>query len=124
MVDLDAGMASYLSTCDNGSATMTGYSKSIENIGIKAKATSIAMKGLSLAGNMLIGLGVGMLIQGGISWIDNYIHRTERLIEAGDKARSSISEAMEVYNFKVSDVTNLGKQFAEDTICKFLYYMI
>lgn len=49
-VDLDAGMASYLSTCDHGSATMAGYSKSIENVGFKAKATSVAMKGLSIAG--------------------------------------------------------------------------
>lgn len=112
---LDTGMVSYLSTCDNGSATMAGYSKSIENVSIKAKAASVAMKGLSIAGNMLLGLGMGMLIQGGLTWIDNYIHRTERLIEAGDKARSSISETMEAYNNKVTSVTDLGKQFAEDT---------
>lgn len=114
-VDLDAGMASYLSTCDHGSATMAGYSKSIENVGFKAKATSVAMKGLSIAGNMLLGLGIGAAVQVGLSWLDNYIHRTERLVEAGEKARSSISETMKSYNSKVTGVTDLGKQFAKDT---------
>lgn len=114
-VDLDAGMAAYLSTCDNGSATMAGYSKSIENLGIKAKASSVAMKGLSIAGNMLLGLGIGAAVQVGLSWLDNYIHRTERLVEAGEKARSSISESMKSYNSKVTGVTDLGKQFAKDT---------
>lgn len=114
-VDLDAGMASYLSTCDHGSATMAGYSKSIENVGFKAKATSVAMKGLSIAGNMLLGLGIGAAVQVGLSWLDNYIHRTERLVEVGEKARSSISETMKSYNSKVTGVTDLGKQFAKDT---------
>lgn len=112
---LDTGMSAYLSTCKNGEATLTGYAQSLENVGLKAKVTSIAMRGLSIVGNMAIGALIGWGIQKGIEFIDYQMNKTERLVEAGEKAQSSISEINKAYNDKITSISSLGKQFAKDT---------
>ena len=45
---------------------------------------------LSMGANMLAGMAIGAAISGVITLIDDYIHRNERLIEAGEEAKSSI----------------------------------
>lgn len=52
-------------------------------------------------------------IPAAISVFDNYIHKTERLIEAGQKAKQTISETISDYKNKESFVNNSGDRFDE-----------
>lgn len=55
---------------------------------------------LSFGANMVASMAISSVITGAISLIDDAIHRTERLIEAGDEARSKISDIDAEYNEK------------------------
>lgn len=57
-----------------------------------AKASQVAMKGLALAGNILVPMLVGSAISHVIEWMDDIKHRSEKLIAQGNEARQVISD--------------------------------
>lgn len=78
------------------------------------KLMGAAMKVVSFAGNMLIGAGISLAVEAAIKGIDNLIHRSEKLIEAGKQADENISNAISSYQEKVSSIQDLGKQVADN----------
>lgn len=78
------------------------------------KLMGAAMKVVSFAGNMLIGAGISLAVEAAIKGIDNLIHHSEKLIEAGKQADENISNAISSYQEKVSSIQDLGKQVADN----------
>ena len=78
------------------------------------KLMGAAMKVVSFAGNMLIGAGISLAVEAAIKGIDNLIHRSEKLIEAGKQADENISNAISSYQEKISSIQDLGKQVADN----------
>lgn len=78
------------------------------------KLMGAAMKVVSFAGNMLIGAGISLAVEAAIKGIDNLIHHSEKLIEAGKQADENISNAISNYQEKVSSIQDLGKQVADN----------
>ncbi len=56
-----------------------------------AKAGQIAMKGLALAGNILAPMLIGAAISHVAGWIDDIVHKSDKLIAKGDEAKETIS---------------------------------
>ena len=56
-----------------------------------AKAGQIAMKGLALAGNILAPMLIGAAISQVAGWIDDIVHKSDKLIAKGDEAKEAIS---------------------------------
>lgn len=54
------------------------YNNGLEQMTLGAKAANVAMKGLAIAGNMLLSIGISFVISEGIKLIDNYIHRVDK----------------------------------------------
>lgn len=48
---------------------------------------------------MAIMYAASLAINLAVTAIDNYIHRTEKLIEAGEKAQNAIKEVYDTYSF-------------------------
>ena len=79
------------------SGMLSGFNTVISSHPIGAAVTAIA----------------AVTIPAAISVFDDYIHKTERLIEAGQKAKQTISETISDYKNKESFVNNSGDRFDE-----------
>lgn len=82
--------------------------EAIEKVGLKSKLASAGMTALSMAGNMLIGMAVSTGIQLIVTGLDNIINRTQKLIEAGEQAKQTISNIGDSYNTK-RDIVSANK---------------
>ena len=69
---------------------------------------------LSMGANMLAGMAIGAAISGVITLIDDYIHRNERLIEAGEEAKSSIESTFNEFSDGKSSIESLGKSLSDN----------
>lgn len=69
---------------------------------------------LSMGANMLAGMAIGAAISGAITLIDDYIHRNEKLIEAGEEAKSSIESTFSEFSDSKSSITDLGKSLSDN----------
>ena len=116
----DEAMQSYLHTVESGNATFSGCtqyvnsaSNSIGLMGIKAKATTVLMKGLKAAagmlGTMLISMAVGKLIEG----FDNLIHKSEKIAEAAETAKQKIDELNNIFEKSKNTVNDIKERYAK-----------
>lgn len=68
---------------------MVDFNTQLKNSTLRAKASNAAIKGLAMAGNMLIGMGVSIVISSAVKAIDHYINRIEY---ANETMRNSVAE--------------------------------
>ena len=78
--------------------------------GLKSFGSSV----LSMGANMLAGFAIGSVISGVITIIDDYVHRNERLIEAGEEAKSSIESTFNEFSDGKSSIDSLGKSLSDN----------
>ena len=88
VVKNNASLRNYLSTCNDGSASLKGYKQSLQAAG---EATTSLRLGTILL-NSVISLGLGLCIQGVISGLDYLIHIEEKEAEALEEAKSKFTE--------------------------------
>ena len=100
-------------------ATVTQVTKSTSKFSSFTSKAGTALKSfgssvLSMGANMLAGMAIGAAISGVITLIDDYIHRNERLIEAGEEAKSSIESTFNEFTDSKSSITDLGKSLSDN----------
>ena len=100
-------------------ATVTQVTKSTSKFSSFTSKAGTALKSfgssvLSMGANMLAGMAIGAAISGVITLIDDYIHRNERLIEAGEEAKSSIEETFNSFSDSKTAITDLGKSLSDN----------
>ena len=100
-------------------ATVTQVTKSTSKFSSFTSKAGTALKSfgssvLSMGANMLAGMAIGAAISGVITLIDDYIHRNERLIEAGEEAKSSIESTFNEFSDGKSSITDLGKSLSDN----------
>lgn len=89
------------------------YNNGLEQMTIGAKAANVAMKGLAIAGNMLLSIGISFVISEGIKLIDNYIHRVDNAKDALEEFNSSVKEQKDNLSTQESWINENGKRFEE-----------
>lgn len=89
------------------------YNNGLEQMTTGAKAANIAMKGLAIAGNMLLSIGISFVISEGIKLIDNYIHRVDNAKDALEEFNSSVKEQKDNFSTQESWINENGKRFEE-----------
>ena len=99
--------------------TVTKVTKSTSKFSSFTSKAGTALKSfgssvLSMGANMLAGMAIGAAISGVITLIDDYIHRNERLIEAGEEAKSSIESTFNEFTDSKSSITDLGKSLSDN----------
>lgn len=77
----------------------------IQGIGVKSLAASIGLKALNAALSMGIGLLVGFVVEKVVSWIDNTIHRTEKLKEEVADLTKEYKTAKEEFSENLKTLT-------------------
>lgn len=90
-------------TISNATNTMT----------FSAKAGQVALKGLALAGNMVVGILVGFVISKAIEGLDNLVHAADNAKESAEGFASSFSSMNDEFSSNDSKLSDLQKQYDE-----------
>lgn len=89
--EINPVMSNYLSGLNGTKASISGYIVSL----VGAKVATIGLQAATIALNAAMTMGIGLLIQGAITAIDNWIHAEEKLAESVDEATSSYKQQHE-----------------------------
>ena len=116
----DTAMQSYLQTVQSGSATFAGYTKYINTsnkaiglMGVKTKLTTTLLGGLK-ATLTTIGITLAINLIGYlVTAIDDYVHKSERIIETAEEARKKIDELNNSFNENKKTINDVKERYAE-----------
>ena len=78
-----------------------------------AKAGQVALKGLALAGNMVVGILAGFVISKAIEGLDNLVHAADNAKESAEGFASSFSSMNDEFSSNDSKLSDLQKQYDE-----------
>ena len=118
----DESLEDFIKTTDSSKISLENYETYLNKSATATSKFSKVTSGLkTLAkgfGAGLLNMGVGLLagaaITGIIKLIDEVVHREERLIEAGEKAKSAIDETFSSFSEGKSSLDSLGQSFSEN----------
>lgn len=108
----EKNLASYQSYLNKTSSITSKFSSFTSKAGSVLKSFVSSL--LSMGANMLAGFAIGAVISGVVTLIDNYIHKSEEMIQAGEEARSSIQSTFDEFSSAKTSLTDLGKSFADN----------
>lgn len=78
-----------------------------------AKAGQVALKGLALAGNMVVGILAGFVISKAIEGLDNLVHAADNAKESAESFSNSFSSMNDEFNSNDSKLSDLQKKYDE-----------
>ena len=118
----DESFKNFVKTTDASKVNLQNYQSYLDKTakstsklsGVTSALKSFGSSVLSMGANMLAGMAIGAAISGVITLIDDYIHRNERLIEAGEEAKSSIEETFNSFSDSKTAITDLGKSLSDN----------
>ena len=87
----------------NAREAVLAHNNGLKQMTLGAKAANVAMKALSIAGNMIVYALIAKGIELAVTAIDNYIHRVE-------KANEKIQESRDSYNQTTSDLESVNSE--------------
>lgn len=108
---LSPEIQSYVKSVKNGELTTEGFNKSIGNLSIGAKAGQVALKGLAMAGNMLVSLGISAIISLAVKGLDNLVHAADNAKESAESFSNSFKSMNEEFTSNDSKLSDLQKQY-------------
>lgn len=110
---LSPEIQSYVKSAKNGELTTEGFNKSIGNLSLGAKAGQVAIKGLALAGNMLVSLGISAIISLAVKGLDNLVHAADNAKKSAESFSNSFKSMNEEFTSNDSKLSDLQKQYNE-----------
>lgn len=111
--DVDESIISFAKNTRNGSLTLKDFEAYLKANTVSAKAQSAAIKGASIALNMLAGIAIAAAISAVISGIDNLIHRTEKIKESAAEAQDAIRNAQDTLKTMSDTIAENKDRFLE-----------
>ena len=109
LVTSNTMMSRYISSLNGAEASMLGF------IGytVKATAVQVAFKAVAMASQMILGMFVSFVVGKLFTAFDNWVHKTEKLIEAGEEAKKVIDDINSTLKTQQQTVKESAKRFAE-----------
>ncbi len=102
-------LGNYLAGLKGAPATFDGYIAALT----KAKLATIGLHAASIALNMALTMGISFAIQGLITLFDNLIHRSEKIQESANNARSAIDDIKSSLDNLKTTTNDVKKRYAE-----------
>ena len=78
-----------------------------------AKAGEVALKGLAMAGKMLVSLGISAIISLAVKGLDNLVHAADNAKESAESFSNSFKSMNEEFTSNDSKLSDLQKQYNE-----------
>lgn len=108
----DADIAQAMATKASNSAKTTNIALTkLQSIGYKTLAVSAKVANVALTAG--ISIFISMMATGFLNWLDDLIHKEERLAEAAEKAKNKIEEISTSFSNQKKAVSDYGKEYAE-----------
>lgn len=93
---------------DNARKAAIAHNTALKQQTLGAKAANVAMKGLSIAGNVLLSMLVSLVVTKVVEWIDNVVHKTERMQEA-------LENSVDEFNTATDELKTLEEELKTTT---------
>lgn len=110
--NLDKSTRSYISSLRDAEGSMEGYNASLVSLTAAQKAAKLGQIALNAVLNAGIMLIVSSVISFAAKGIDDIIHRTDNLIEAGRDASKEISSISDTYKTNAESVNSVADSYA------------
>lgn len=94
-------------------AAQIAQNEAVKEGTLSFKAGQIALKGLALAGNMVVGILAGFVISKAIEGLDNLVHAADNAKESAEGFASSFSSMNDEFSSNDSKLSDLQKQYDE-----------
>lgn len=92
-------------------ASAIAHNNALKQQTLGAKAANVALKGLAMAGNMLVSLGISAIISLTIKGLDNLIHAADNAKESAESFSNSFKSMNEEFTSNDSKLSDLQKQY-------------
>lgn len=89
------------------------YNNGLKQMTIGAKAGQVALKGLALAGNMLVSLGISAIISLAVKGLDSLVHAADNAKESAESFSNSFKSMNEEFTSNDSKLSDLQKQYTK-----------
>lgn len=89
------------------------YNNGLKQMTIGAKAGQVALKGLALAGNMLVSLGISAIISLVVKGLDSLVHAADNAKESAESFSNSFKSMNEEFTSNDSKLSDLQKQYTK-----------
>ena len=86
--------------CLKAKGSLTELANGLETMTVGAKAGQVALRGLSIAGNMLAMWGISVAIQTAAKWIDKFVHSAEY----AEKAIKAATDSAKSFSGSIKDI--------------------
>lgn len=97
----------------NARAAQIAQNEAVKEGTLSFKAGQVALKGLALAGNMVVGILAGFVISKAIEGLDNLVHAADNAKESAEGFASSFSSMNDEFSSNDSKLSDLQKQYDE-----------
>lgn len=94
-------------------AAQIAQNEAVKEGTLSFKAGQVALKGLALAGNMVVGILAGFVISKAIEGLDNLVHAADNAKESAEGFESSFSSMNDEFSSNNSKLSDLQKQYDE-----------
>ena len=101
----------FAKTGDASSLTIKDFEHYLNGMTVSAQAASVAMKALSIAVNMLIGLGISLAIQGIVTGITKLVNANQDAIDKAEELTKKYQDMMDTLNANQGTVEGLKEEF-------------
>lgn len=108
---LSPEIQSYVKSAKNGELTTEGFKASIGNLSIGAKAGQVALKGLALAGNMVAGALIGLVLSAIVNGLNDLTHAAENASKAADELYDKSNEKVEKNKEELESLDELIEKY-------------
>ena len=117
---LDKELVSYIKTNQDATLTTEGFTKHVEATGtsltklsVKSKVAKIGVAALNATLTMGASLLASFVLEKVISWVDDLIHKSEKLAEAAEQAIDKVQELKDEFKSNQQFVDDSAQRFAE-----------
>lgn len=110
---LSPEIENYAKTQKNGTLSLKGFTKSLNQNTLAAKAGQMALGGLAMAGNMIAMWAVTKVIELAATAIDNFVHRVEHAHEALENANSTYESTQSELSSITSELEEQEKALSD-----------
>ena len=100
-----------ISANEKARASAIAHNNALKQQTLGAKAANVALKGLAMAGNMLVSLGISAIISLTIKGLDNLVHAADNAKESAESFSNSFKSMNEEFTSNDSKLSDLQKQY-------------
>ena len=94
-------------------AAQIAQNEAVKEGTLSFKAGQVALKGLALAGNMLVSFGISAIISLAVKGLDNLVHAADNAKESAESFANSFKSMNEEFTSNDSKLSDLQKQYDE-----------